>query len=59
MTIDTGALSTSTDAIVALTGVLGVKIFVVLAVTMGLGVGIWFLSKTFRKAKGGASGKGS
>jgi len=52
MTIDTGALSTSTDAVIALVGTLSVKIFLVLAVTIGLGVGLWFLYKVVRKAKG-------
>jgi len=52
MTIDTGALSTSTDAIIALTGTLGVKIFLVLGVVLGLGVGLWFLYKALGKAKG-------
>lgn len=52
MTIDTGPLSTSTDAVIALVGTLGVKIFLVLAVTLGLGVGLWFLYKILRKAKG-------
>lgn len=52
MTIDTGALGTSTDAVIALVGVLGVKIFLVLAATLGLSVGLWFLYKVFRKAKG-------
>jgi len=52
MTIDTGALSTSTDAVIALVGTLGVKIFLVLAVTLGLGVGLWFLYKVVGKAKG-------
>lgn len=52
MTIDTGALSTSTDAVIALVGTLGVKIFLVLAATLGLGIGLWFLYKIVRKAKG-------
>jgi len=52
MTIDTGALSTSTDAVIALVGTLGVKIFLVLAATLGLGIGLWFLYKVVRKAKG-------
>jgi len=52
MTIDTDAIGTSTDAVIALVGVLGTKIFLVLAVTLGLGVGLWFLYKIVRKAKG-------
>jgi len=52
VTIDTGALGTSTDSVIALVGVLGTKIFLVLAVTIGLGVGLWFLYKVIRKAKG-------
>jgi len=52
MTIDTGALGTSTDAIVSLVGTLGTKIFTILGVVMGLGIGLWFLYKAFGKAKG-------
>jgi len=52
MTIDTGALSTSTDAVISLVGTLGTKVFLVLAVTIGLGVGIWFLNKMVKKGKG-------
>jgi len=52
MTIDTDALATSTTAVIALVGTLGVKIFLVLAATIGLGIGLWFLYKVVRKAKG-------
>jgi len=52
VTISTDALATSTDAVIALVAVLATKIFLVLAATLGLGVGLWFLYKVIRKAKG-------
>jgi len=51
MIIETNTLSEATTAMIALTASLGVKIFAVLAVTIGLGVGLWFLYKTVQKAK--------
>jgi len=54
MTISTTALASSSDAVISLVGSLGTYAFGVLAVTIGLGVGIWFLRNTVKKAKGAA-----
>lgn len=52
MTISTGALASSSDAVIALVSSLGGYAFALLAVTIGLGVGLWFLGKAVKKAKG-------
>jgi len=52
MTIDTTALATSSDAVIDLVGSLGGYAFALFAVTIGLSVGLWFLNKAVRKAKG-------
>jgi type II secretory pathway component PulF len=52
MTIGTDALATSSAAVIALVGTLSTYIFALLAVTLGLAIGLWFLYKAFGKAKG-------
>jgi len=52
MNFDVTALSTSTEAVIALAGTLSVKIFLLLGTILGIGVGLWFLYVAIGKLKG-------